>query len=175
EEDARTFINRTKRRYDVIVHDTFTGGSTPEHLLSREVFARIHQMLNRGGLLTLNFVGGDSGPEGVATRLVGQTLRAEFPHVRAFKDDDHERITNVIFFASDTDLQIENVQSVRFSHRGREEARRAFLEHELQLREDSSRRIITDEFNPLNRLELPIAEAHAAAMNQVLPPAVWLN
>ncbi|MEY4578482.1 MAG: hypothetical protein RL701_3185, partial [Pseudomonadota bacterium] len=40
EEDARTFINRTKRRYDVIVHDTFTGGSTPEHLLSREVFAR---------------------------------------------------------------------------------------------------------------------------------------
>lgn len=150
-------------------------GSTPEHLLSKEVVARIHGMLNTGGLLTLNFVGGDSGPEGVATRLVGHTLRAEFPYVRAFKDDLDEKVTNVIFFASDTDLQIENTQRVHFQHRGREAARRDLLEHELRLGDESAARIITDELNPLSRLELPIAETHAAAMNKLLPPAVWLN
>jgi len=149
--------------------------STPEHLLSKEVFARIHRMLNPGGLLTLNFVGGVTGPEGEATLLVGQTLRAEFPHVRAFMDDSNQRITNVIFFASDADLQIENVQRVRFPHRAREEARHALLEHALPLRSDRSARIITDAFNPLNRLELPIAETHAAAMNQLFPADVWLN
>lgn len=175
EQDARTFINSSSRKYDVIVHDTFTGGSTPEHLLSKEVFARIHGMLQKDGLLTLNFVGGDSGPEGMATQLVGLTLRAEFRHVRAFKDDSDERITNVIFFASDSDLQIQNVQRVRSSHRGREEARSKLLEHELQLRDDPTSRIITDAFNPLNRLELPVAEAHAAVMNELLPIAVWLN
>ena len=132
-------------------------------------------MLNHDGLLTLNFVGGASGPEGMATQLVGQTLRAEFPHARAFMDDSDERITNVIFFASDSDLQIENVQHVRSSHRGREEARSKLLEHELRLADAPTNRIITDEFNPLNRLELPIAEVHAAAMNELLPIAVWLN
>lgn len=175
EEDARTFINRSQRKYDLIVHDTFTGGSTPEHLLSKEVFASLHRMLNAGGLLTLNFVGGVAGPEGEATLLVGQTLRAEFPHVRAFKDDSNEQITNVIFFASDTNLQLENVQHVRFPHRARERVRRALLEHELALPDASPMRTITDAFNPLNRLELPIAEVHAAAMNQLLPADVWLN
>jgi spermidine synthase len=175
EEDARTFINRTQRKYDVVVHDTFTGGSTPEHVLSKEVFARIHQMLNSNGLLTLNFVGGVSGAEAEATLLVGKTLRAEFSHVRAFKDDSEEHITNVIFFASDSDLHLENIERVRFPHRAREELRRTLLEHELPLPDGNPTRIITDEFNPLNRLELPIAEAHAAAMNQLLPADVWLN
>lgn len=72
EEDARTFINRTQRKYDIVVHDTFTGGSTPEHLLSKEVFARIHALLTPGGLLAMNFVGGTSGAEGEATMLVAQ-------------------------------------------------------------------------------------------------------
>jgi hypothetical protein len=35
-EDARTYLRRSERRYDIIVHDTFTGGTTPEHLLSLE-------------------------------------------------------------------------------------------------------------------------------------------
>jgi spermidine synthase len=50
EEDARTFLNRTDRRYEVVVHDTFTGGTTPEHLLSLEVVHRLHSVLLPGGL-----------------------------------------------------------------------------------------------------------------------------
>jgi spermidine synthase len=176
EEDARTFINRTQRKYDIVVHDTFTGGSTPEHLLSKEVFARIHSLLTPGGLLAFNFVGGESGSEGDATMLVGQTLRAEFPHVRAFVDEGHNRITNVTFFASDENLPFEIIEKLRFQHRGREEARSSLFAHELhQPSTVNDTRLITDEFNPLNRLQLPIAEAHAAAMNTLLPPAVWVN
>jgi hypothetical protein len=176
EEDVRTFINRSSRKYDIIVHDTFTGGSTPEHLLSDEVFKRIHGMLTPDGLLTLNFVGGVSGPDGDATMLVGQTLRAEFPHVRAFTDEGDNRLKNVTFFASDAELSFEALERVRFRHRGREEARSSLLANELSLLDNrNSSTLITDQFNPLNRLQLPIAEEHAAAMNKLLPPAVWLD
>ncbi|MDB4986196.1 MAG: hypothetical protein JWN04_1374 [Myxococcaceae bacterium] len=35
--------------------------------------------------------------------------------------------------------------------------------------------VITDGHNPLNRLELPIAEEHGEAMNKLLPIAVWIR
>ena len=35
--------------------------------------------------------------------------------------------------------------------------------------------LITDDHNPLARLQLPIAEEHFRAMNELLPSAVWLN
>jgi len=34
---------------------------------------------------------------------------------------------------------------------------------------------ITDEWNPLTRLQLPSAEEHFAAMNELLPPEVWVQ
>jgi hypothetical protein len=40
---------------------------------------------------------------------------------------------------------------------------------------DPSAHAISDERNPLNRLELPIAEAHSEAMNELLPVAVWVE
>src|SRR6185369_1746925 len=50
-EDARTYLNHTQRQYDLVVHDTFTGGTTPEHLLSLEVLQRIRALLRPSGLL----------------------------------------------------------------------------------------------------------------------------
>jgi hypothetical protein len=35
--------------------------------------------------------------------------------------------------------------------------------------------VITDELNPLARMELPIADEHAAAMKTLLPMEVWLH
>ena len=52
--DARSFLRETNRRYDAIVHDTFTGGTTPEHLLSMEVVQRIRELLRPGaGLIRI--------------------------------------------------------------------------------------------------------------------------
>jgi hypothetical protein len=35
--------------------------------------------------------------------------------------------------------------------------------------------LITDEHNPLARLQLPIAEKHFEAMNKLLPVDLWLE
>jgi spermidine synthase len=175
-EDARAYLNRTDRRYDIVVHDTFTAGSTPEHLLSREVVARVRQILRPGGLLVLNYVGSVSGAEAAGSKLVARTLRSVFHSVRAVRDSDHEGISNIVFFASDEPLELEALGRMRLHIETLERARRVFMEREVLAAEvATSGPVITDGLNPLARLEVPVTEEHSAAMNRLLPAAVWLH
>jgi SAM-dependent methyltransferase len=112
-EDARTYLRRTDRRYDLIVHDTFTGGSTPEHLLSLEVIQQIQRILRPGGVLALNFVEYENGPQAETTWAVGRTLRGVFPNVRVFRDgaddDPPDEPQNLVFFASEGPLEFDGM------------------------------------------------------------------
>lgn len=176
-EDARAYLHRTERSYDILVHDTFTGGATPEHLLSKEILIQAKRVLRPGGLLVLNFVGGVSGSDGAASKLVARTLRNVFREVRVFKDSDKPGIANIVYFAADRDLGLDAIANARFHDDRRENARQAFLQREVlvEARDDASGPVITDEHNPLARLELPIAEQHYAAMNKLLPASLWLH
>jgi spermidine synthase len=179
-EDARTFLNRTERKYDIVVHDTFTGGSTPAHLLSREVLGKVKTILKPGGLLVLNFVGGTAGAEAEASWAVARTLRSVFKSVRAFGDEapDHRAasIQNIVFFASDDAMNFEAAAHAHFKDPDKDLVRSSFLKWEmLTSAEHAIGAVITDDLNPLSRLELPIAEEHASAMNKLLPAELWLH
>jgi SAM-dependent methyltransferase len=178
EEDARTFLGRTERRYDLIVHDTFTDGTTPEHLLSLEVLQRIHAILRPGGVLALNFVGYQRGPNAEASRAVARTLRAVFPVVHAYRDsapdEDPDTAGNVLFFASDEGLDFTIPPGARFENPSCERHLRSFQGWEI-LEKVPDGPWITDGHNPLARLQLPAADEHFEAMNKLLPPEVWLQ
>jgi spermidine synthase len=177
-EDARTFLRRTARRYDLVVHDTFTGGTTPEHLLSIEVLIRIHDVLRPGGVLALNFVGYEEGPKAEATWAVARTLHRVFPRVRTFRDrtrDDRPgEPGNLVFFASDAALEFVMPPNFRFENDVCERVLRAFQRWEV-LATVPDGPWITDDRNPLASLELPMAEAHFWAMNELLPVDVWIH
>jgi len=177
-EDARTYLRRTERRYDIIVHDTFTGGTTPEHLLSLEVLQRIHALLRPGGVLALNFIGYHEGARAEASFAVARTLGKVFPNLRIFRDaplsEDPEDPGNLIFFASDAAIEFKVPESARFENDVCEQVQRSFQTWEV-LRQVPSGPVITDARNPLARLQMPIAEKHFAAMNRLLPSALWLN
>ena len=177
-EDARTFVGRTERRYDLIVHDTFTGGSTPEHLMSLEVIRRLHEILEPGGVLAVNFAGYQRGPNAAASWAVARTLRAVFPMVRIFRDSDPkerpDEVSNMIFFASDAAMEFTIPAGARFESDTCESTLRSLEGWEV-LREVPDGPIVTDEHNPLTRLQLPTAEDHFTAMNALLPREVWLQ
>lgn len=177
-EDARTYLRRADRRYDLIVHDTFTGGTTPEHLLSLEVVRRIHELLQPGGVLALNFAGYASGPKAAASWAVARTMRAVFPSVRSFRDappgDHPDQPGNLIFLASDGPLDFQVPPGARFENELCEQTQRAFQSWEV-LSSIPAGPVITDEANPLARLQLPVAEEHFRAMNELLPPEVWIR
>ena len=176
-EDARTFLRRTERRYDIIVHDTFTGGTTPEHLLSLEVVRRVRDILLANGVLVLNFVGYQDGPQAEATWAVARTLRAVFPTVRTFRDgppDHRDEPGNLVFFASEGTLAFDIPDGASFENDTCEQVLRSFQGWEVLTRipEGPS---ITDGKNPLARLQLAVAEKHFEAMNHLLPAEVWLH
>jgi SAM-dependent methyltransferase len=178
-EDARTFIRSTDRRYDLIVHDTFTGGSVPEHLLSLEVLREMHELLRPGGVLSLNFVGYQRGPHVEGTWAVARTLRAAFPNVRAFRDraldKSPDSATNITFFASDGPLDIRIPPDAKFEADNCERVLRSLESWELDLSQIPDGVVITDERNPLGRLQLAASEEHFRDMNELLPLDVWIR
>ncbi len=177
-EDARTYLRNSRRRYDIIVHDTFTGGATPDHLLSLEVLQRIHAMLRPNGVLMLNFIGYDSGENAEASFAVARTIRAAYRNVRVFRDapllEDPGEPDNMIFFASDGELRFSIPANAPFENDVCEQIQRSFQAWEV-LKQVPLGPPITDARNPMARLQMPIAEKHFAAMNRLLPVAVWLR
>jgi hypothetical protein len=129
-------------------------------------------------VLALNFVGYYDGAEAEASFAVMRTLRAVFPNVRAFRDGDpqrdSERVGNIVFFASDAPLDFTIPPDARFQNERCEKLQRSFQSWAV-LTHVPSGPLITDAHNPLARLQLPIAEKHFVAMNELLPVEVWLH
>jgi hypothetical protein len=176
-EDARTFLQRTGRTYDIVVHDTFIGGTTPEHLLSREVMQRARSVLRSGGVLALTFPGYTTGARAESTFAVKRTLRAVFPIVRVFQDGPpaaENRLRNLVFFASDSQMDFTIPANATF---GSDTSRRILdnLRHWETLQDVPPGPVITDAWNSLARLQLPSAEEHFEAMDQLLPKEVWIQ
>jgi spermidine synthase len=174
-EDARGFISRTKQTYDIVVHDTFSGGTTPTHLLSLEVLRAIRGLLRPNGILVLNFVGYGAGLEAAAPEMVWRTLQVIFPHVRVFRDEPpSDAPGNLIFFASESAIELSIPADARSNDPAELSTMRSMQEWEV-LRSVPPGPIVTDRSNPLARLQLSSAEAHFRAMNELLPRDVWLR
>lgn len=87
-EDARAYLRRETNRFDLIVHDVFTGGSVPPALFTRECWLDVRRHLVADGVLAVNFAGTlDSD----AARTILATLLGVFPNCRAFEDQPDER------------------------------------------------------------------------------------
>lgn len=54
--DGRTFIKRTKKRYDIVVLDAYRNGTIPFHLTTREFMAEIKKILKPGGVVVSNIL-----------------------------------------------------------------------------------------------------------------------
>lgn len=177
-EDARTFLRGSHGPYDVIVHDTFTGGGTPEHLLSLELLQQVRAMLIPNGVLALNFVGFRSGERAAASFAVVRTLREVFPHVRTFVDEDPthdpEGLSNLSMFASQASLDFAIPKNAMFDDATCERVLRSLGGWEV-LQDVPAGDLITDARNPLGQLQMAVSDAHFAAMNKLLPVEVWLN
>ncbi|MCP9468664.1 MAG: fused MFS/spermidine synthase [Nitrospira sp.] len=148
--DARYEIKQLDRHYDLIIHDCFTGGTEPIHLLTQEMLGHLRELLAEEGVLALNYVGFRTGDGAEAVAAVYRTLKSLFPHVRTFTTDPTD-FTDFVLLASGAPLDLEYY---------RDDPRVSWLmqhEHHLQ---DTGGFIITDDYNPLERLQTRKAEAY---------------
>ncbi len=148
--DARYQINHIEKTYDFIIHDCFTGGAEPIHLLSLEMFEKLKQRLNPGGILAVNFVGLTTEGDQAPVEAVARTLDQVFPHRRTFVSAPGATFNDYVFFVSDQPLMLDPAPLYRRQVH--------WLENlEVDVRGDS-KIIITDDFNPLETLHIAKAE-----------------
>lgn len=85
-DDARHFLNRCPKKYDVIVLDAFLGDSSPAHLMTREAFAAMRHVLNPGGTLVINAFCHLEDDRDFFAASLQRTLAAVFPGVKMHHD-----------------------------------------------------------------------------------------
>jgi predicted membrane-bound spermidine synthase len=100
-EDARTYLNRCSRTYDVVYVDVFGSNATvPYYMTTEEATRRIYQVLSRDGIAVLNMIAAIDGPRGRFFRAELATWRSVFPRVEVFRADGNPRdVANIILVA----------------------------------------------------------------------------
>lgn len=85
EQDARVFLNRNTERYDVILCDVFNSDyAVPFHLTTLETVRLLRTALNPGGVVLVNLLSAQAGPQGRLFQALFATYAEAFPEVRAF-------------------------------------------------------------------------------------------
>ena len=99
-DDARHFLEKSTQTYDLIFFDVFRGDIQPPHVLSLECFKKAKLLLNKNGLILINFNGFLNGDVGKAGRSVYATLRAAGFDTKIFPTPGREDERNTLFVAS---------------------------------------------------------------------------
>jgi spermidine synthase len=97
--DARPWLQRSDRRFDVIIVDAYRQPYIPFYLTTREFFELTRDRLNPGGVVIVN-VGHPKGQDKLE-KVLTATMRAAFPHVAR----DPSEPTNTQLVASDVALR----------------------------------------------------------------------
>ncbi len=99
-DDARYFLNITKRKYDLVFIDVFKAEEQPSHVLTLESLSKIKDVLNKGGRLVINWHGYTSGKLGKGTGILKATLIKQgfFVKFCSYSEDENHR--NILVVAS---------------------------------------------------------------------------
>jgi spermidine synthase len=144
--DARYEIRRLKGPYDLIIHDCFTGGSEPAHLLTLETLTQLHSLLSDQGILALNFVAFSEGGKNTALASVAKTLAQVFSHQVALISEPDKDFNDFIFLAAN--------HPIDFNTRALNAEQIAWLKQRLLDVDQTRGVLLTDNFNPLEHLQI---------------------
>jgi spermidine synthase len=99
-EDARTFLLHTKKRFDAVVSDVYSSHYTiPFHLLTKEYFQNIQQVLNPGGVAIFNIIGNPMLHDKYSKR-VDNTLRQVFKNCMSVPISYRDGPANIIYICT---------------------------------------------------------------------------
>lgn len=147
--DARYEIRHLQGSYDLIIHDCFTGGAEPAHLLTVETITELKGLLSAQGILALNFVGFASDPN-AALSSVAKTLTQVLPQLSMFIAEPGEDFNDFIFLSTQLPLDM-NAKSLLPEQAD-------WLKQRVFNVDTAKGQLLTDDFNPLEHLQTTKAE-----------------
>jgi|CXWL01.1.fsa_nt_gi spermidine synthase len=154
--DARYEIRHLKGPYDLIIHDCFTGGSEPSHLLTVETLKQLRGLLSEHGILALNFVAFYDDGHNASLASVSKTIEQVFGHQALFVSDPGENFNDYIFLAANQPIDL-NSKSLLPDQAAWLKTRQIPLDNAKGV-------ILTDNFNPLEHMQIAKAEQYRHLM-----------
>lgn len=88
-QDARRALAATPERFDLILGDAFHDYAIPAHLVTREFHRLVRSRLAPDGFYAINVIDQSEDPR--FTFALARTIRADFPVVEVWLDDDSRR------------------------------------------------------------------------------------
>eukprot|EP01114_Cavostelium_apophysatum_P014125 TRINITY_DN3583_c0_g1_i1.p1 TRINITY_DN3583_c0_g1~~TRINITY_DN3583_c0_g1_i1.p1 ORF type:complete len:327 (+),score=68.06 TRINITY_DN3583_c0_g1_i1:276-1256(+) len=179
-EDGRQFLFSRDERYDFIVHDVYSGGYTSPHLMTKEVFERIKEMLNPKGVLCFNLLTYVTGPKERGFHHIYKTIRSVFTYVNCYSSvDDEEVFVNSIIFASMTPLEFAIPQKIREIPQNKNdlfwllsnfESRHAFYPPDSILGDETIELVTDANYKNIKELGLSVEHELQELVKSTLPP-----
>ncbi len=99
-DDGRHYINVCKKRYDLIIIDALLGDNIPSHLLSKECFTKLKDLLTNDGKIFVEFDGIDDGDDGTAQQLLYNTIKEADYSCRIFSSYPGKVSFDMMFVAT---------------------------------------------------------------------------
>ena len=145
--DGRTFLNHTKKNYDIILGDAFNCSySIPYQLTTQESAKKMYDILNKNGIVILNIISSIEGDTGKFFRAEYATFKSIFPQLFVYPLHDSKNgnsIQNIFLIASKSEHNVYPLSSDE-----------AFLHSRLQKfwnqKIDNDMPILTDNFAPVD-------------------------
>ncbi|OPZ35655.1 MAG: putative parvulin-type peptidyl-prolyl cis-trans isomerase precursor [Tenericutes bacterium ADurb.BinA155] len=121
-DDGRSYLAYSKKKYDVIMLDAYSGISVPFQMASKEFFTSVSDHLNDGGVVVSNINMVDNHP-GSIDQALAETMKNVFPSVYSYTLGGGS--SNRELFASNSSKMINNL-SGRISTLSRKELQDPF-------------------------------------------------
>ena len=153
-DDARRYLTKTKRKYDLIFGDAYNGvRSVPAHLLTREFFQTVKDHLDERGVFMINVISSVKGKNSALLASVMKTLSQVFPKTCVFATLPHKLggVQSLVIVATDFDLHVD--QMINALPPDREFLKKLLLTR-VAPQNYSTRNgyVLTDHFNPVEYL-----------------------
>lgn len=165
--DGRYEVRKLKGPYDLIIHDCFTGGSEPTHLLTREALIDIKRTLSDKGLMALNLVAFKSPDANLPLRSVIKTVSSVFSQIRVYRSEPDNDFNDFIILASDQPLETQG--------RKLTSAMIQWLKERETEVDPTTGILITDDYNPLESLQVRKSEHYRQQVAEWLGPEILLD
>ena len=150
--DARYEISKLNGEYDLIIHDCFTGGAEPTHLLTVETFDRLRGLLSEHGLVVLNTVALFEKGQNPALSSIVKTFDHTFPYHHVYRVMDETELSDFVMVGAKQPLKpVDTSQNFELSQ--------WFEQKEVEV-DVTKGVLLTDDFNPLADLQLEKSEAY---------------
>ncbi len=102
EDDGRHYVNRTKKKFDIVIIDVSAAETQPFHLYTIEAFNQIESILSDDGMLIINYVG-TLNYDQAATSMFKTLKQSNFKNVNICSTDPNISNDN-LFVASKSEI-----------------------------------------------------------------------